>query len=360
MLGLMKRGFLGRIGLVLVLVLSFSRAVEAQDPLFENVPVWRLQVQIRTCDVSDAGTDDYVYVQFHSEEGWWGGTYKSRFFLDYGRDDFARGKLQTWDIPPSSVGVGKIADITEFTIAKTGAVDSALFAKVSQYPRLGLGLDAWCLKTVELLVNGSSWPIFRRVSRNGLWLDGDNGYPRTKTYTFAELRADRRWTSVGNSGILTPPNRLTNSMLVSLIEANAGHQIASNPVYWGHTHGASVEVTSSDSDTLALKVDLDLAYSTAAFDPEVDVDFDLRFGCQGDTLVTVTPQNEDVDITGSVLTPHPLISWITFFPGILESIGFAIAEHYGNGLINISTSPTRVSRCPSIYVTTDGEVLFDR
>jgi hypothetical protein len=74
---------------------SFS-VPQAFGTIDGRVQVSRLQVRLRTADVSDADTDDSVHVSvndYNMNHGTW---------LDYGRNDFERGDEFTYELLPTA------------------------------------------------------------------------------------------------------------------------------------------------------------------------------------------------------------------------------------------------------------------
>jgi hypothetical protein len=339
----------GRVALSLAGVPLFSSLGAAQDAALDAVPVWRLQVKVQTCDLEDAGTDDNVYVKFRSV------VLAPRFYLNYGRDDFVRGRTQVWDVQPKSVGIAKIGDITEFSITKTGI-------KGAPQPALARGVDGWCLKTVELLVNGSTTPIFRRVSRQGLWLDGDDGHQPSKRYSLAELRADPRW-GLGASG-QDPRNGFNRATLISMVEGATGNAIANSDVYWGHRYDDWVEIKRSPTNPQSVAVDLDLAYSTLLWDPDVDVNFDLHFSCSTDPgtgarRLGIALENKKVTVDGGILTPYNFTSWLFFVPAFVDLVWSDVIATGVEDTLKIDPGSFDVPLCPAISVANNGAVTFD-
>jgi hypothetical protein len=122
----------------------------------------RLQVELTTGNVSDANTDDPVFVDISGRRTW----------LDHNIDDRERGDSHRYDLTL----VGDTADIRLLTLGKTGS-------------------DGWCVADLKLLVNGHS--MFRQsfASRPGgcLWLDNSGGASLTYVVNTAALRAHPDW-----------------------------------------------------------------------------------------------------------------------------------------------------------------------
>jgi hypothetical protein len=87
---------------------------------------------------------------------------------------------------------------------------------------------------------------------------------------------------------------LTRSQMESIIKSAVDKSIKGTKLHFGHLYGRPVEVTRKNATTI--HVDLDLAYTVKYFfDPEVDVDFDIRLSCQGGKL-KATMLNTKVDV----------------------------------------------------------------
>src|SRR4051794_39355444 len=59
-------------------------------PPFEKINIYRIQLEITTCNNEDAGTDNDVYVQMNEGD--------EKFYLDKSVDDFRKGHSETYDI----------------------------------------------------------------------------------------------------------------------------------------------------------------------------------------------------------------------------------------------------------------------
>ena len=303
--------------------LGASRPAAAAITTVEQVPVWRLQVLVQTCDVSDAGTDDDVYVQFKNDS-------TKKFYLDYGGDDFERNTSKVYDIGNiSKVGVSKVSDITQLTIGKVGK-------------------DGLCLKSLQIRVNGSARPIFSHTFSSAQWIDGDDGHLPTYTFSSATLRANAYWTLSSNGAIVLPPFSVARAALESIIESNVGHYAQSNALYWGSFFSPRwVELSrvTSDATRHTAHVDLDLAYSLDYLpDPEVDVDFDLVLSCANSQL-KIEARNIKVDVN------YPTI--LDFLTLGLSWVATDIANSMIGSFANMTLLSTSVPLCPRSYQFTD-------
>jgi hypothetical protein len=98
-------------------------------------------------------------------------------------------------------------------------------------------------------------------------------------------------------------------------------------------------------------VDLDLAADVFGFDPEVDVDFDLRFSCSNGTIA-VTTLNRRVNVDSAWYAE--LLSL-----GLINILDNTVANSVGKGFQPISLSvDSGTSFCPRISVEDDADVVF--
>lgn len=91
------------------------------------------------------------------------------------------------------------------------------------------------------------------------------------------------------------PFTISRGQVENMIKTSVDKAIKGTRLYFGQLHGRPVEAKRKDAATLA--VDLDLAVRVNNwFDPEADVDFDLRFSVQGGKLkTTISKLKVDVD-----------------------------------------------------------------
>jgi hypothetical protein len=246
-------------------------------------------------------------------------------WLDYGRNDFERRDEFTYDLQLTSVR--RIGDIRYLEIAKDGS-------------------DGWCLKRVELHVNNR--PIFTHdFGTPCLWMDNDNGHRRSTRISGATLHNHALWRGYRQPGIVETARRgLPRDEIESRIEGLVGHLSTNSPVDWGRIYGRPVEASRKDSRTL--HVDLDLMYDTV-FDPEIDVDFDLRITCNAGAY-SITVMNVKVDVDS---------------PWYSEILGIGlVVDKVGNSMFDRAFRPftqvinTGQTRCFPVEVQRDGDVVF--
>ncbi|MBL7806710.1 MAG: hypothetical protein JNN28_02785 [Saprospiraceae bacterium] len=253
-----------------------SHCLIAQTPKFtkptnfDDVPVYRLQIIFTTANVSDAGTDDPVYIQLNSD--------MRPYYLDYGIDDRERNRKNEYDIVEPNVRF--IKDIKQLNITKVGN-------------------DGWAISKIEIRVNG--FTIFTKTL-NKHWIDGNGGGQPVLNFTAAQLRSNGKWNYNVAPNIYIPPLTISKKDLVSMVEGFVGNYIRYIPdedVQWGSKGGVNtiwgdaVEAKYRNPRTLAF--DLDLQVAKFGPNPELDIDFDLVVSCNnGKVLLNI--ENAKVNV----------------------------------------------------------------
>lgn len=88
----------------------------------------------------------------------------------------------------------------------------------------------------------------------------------------------------------------------------------------------------------------------AILDPEVDVDFDIRFACN-EGQISLTAMNAEVD------ADYPWYIDIFTFTLLDDLIQLFVPDCLNDSLNNIMTT-LDIGSCPAIIVSTDGSVVF--
>lgn len=305
----------------------------------EEVALWRLQVEIETCDQTDASTDDTIWIQLTDDAG-------KRFRLDLPGDDFERASTRIYDLSTGALGVSKISDITQLVVGKSGHTYYGTGAPVP------VNVDAWCMQSIKLIPNNREnglAPIFSASIPGGVWIDGNDGLPDRTAFSSGALRADPRWGLKANPEARNAPLLITHTMFEDMIAGKVGHIITDNDAYWGHLVGPRwVEVTQPGSAREQIHVDIDLAVNVAWSDPELDVQFDLVVACDPATgVLSFTPTNKTQRVSGT-------ISVLAFLEGPLN----ALVEEIASGMVKLTASQASVGTCPSIIFQGNGDVGF--
>ncbi len=312
----------GLLAIFLTLLLSACGSQQPTTPTLETAAseterIWRAQIRIYTADVGDAGTDDDVNVSLNSSDLTW---------LDYGRDDFERGSVFAYDL--NLAGLSTFSKVNQIKITKSGT-------------------DGLCLKAFELLLNDRS--VYYQSFSGCHWLDGNDGHRPSYSVTSSTLRNSSRWKNYTRPPLTTIAH-LERAELESRIEGMLGHLIYYNDLYWGKIYGRAVEVTKSSLSN-AIHVDLDMAYDVRfAFDPEVDVDFDLVFSCSSG-VVKITMKNLKIDVDSAWYSKVLIIGSLIDYLG--NKIGSAASQI--SKTISINTGGTV---CPRFYVSSLGDVYL--
>jgi hypothetical protein len=259
-----------------VMIDYLSGTVCAYTREAESRPVWRIEVAVRTGPGSDNETDSTVRLRLNDRPPpAFSGLPKllpngNETWLDYGRDDFERGRTDRFDV--NTTGISEFGDVHGITFALDGD-------------------DAWCLSSVSLFVNGVR--VYNETRSPCVWsFDGGGAGSGFFFVSHDKLRAHPLWQAyetpqlvdvndaieaLGNGDpidILT----ISRAELESRIEGTVGHSIAFNSLEWGELEGSRfVEATATAADPQVVHVDLDLEADIPASNPEVDIDFDLRF-----------------------------------------------------------------------------------
>jgi hypothetical protein len=212
----------------------------------------RLQLKVEVADVANAGTHDSLGVSLSGTDIGWNFT-----GLNYGRDNFARNSVFTYDL--MLTGITNLRDIAEIAFHKIGS-------------------DSLCVRSFSLLANGViiSSKTFGNTSTTCKWVNDATGFSPYFGTTTAELRLTPSFVNfTGGSPSLTIPK----AELVSRIEGIVGNMlwVHSGDVNWGDiNNNAAVEVFAVANQPDRVHVDLDLeGFPNNAPNPSIDVDFDL-------------------------------------------------------------------------------------
>jgi hypothetical protein len=314
-----------------------------------EIGVWRIQLRIRTADVSDAGTEDPIQVRLTSPLATFSPNGNQRW-LDYGprfegtswRDDFVRDREFTYDLDQSYIR--ELSDITMLTIRKEGS-------------------DAIGIAEITLLVNEEE--VFNRhfgeTSSTCLWIDDGAGQSPSYTIWHRELRADPRWQAFTAKQHL-PPLRITNEDIVSRLESLVGHSMHGTKAGWGEfSSPAWVEATFLDEEPL--RVDLDLEADVPYIqDPEIDINFDLHFAitCNqsaGTATLRVTSENVSASVDFDFLTElFGTILTVGTFTWIEDWIAGKIEDEFQSIVEKIEVDTDGL--CPTVKVEANGDITF--
>jgi hypothetical protein len=253
--------------LLLSLLSSTQNFTNAQIR-FDDVPIYRIQLKVKTNNIENAATDSPVWIKFKSGE--------APYFLNNSGDDREKSKVDVYDI--IAPYIQKIRDIQMIHIE----ID---------------GTDGWNLTEVELLVNNVTF--FKKTYGNGgQWLDRNNKkYRQSLAFNQNTIRNNNPYfgferTNVSggtnrNIQIMQPPTMIKAEMIKSLIEGTVGNALYYvRNVSWGKKYGSDyITVKKKDSNTFT--VDLDLKYELDNMpDAEFDVDFDIQFICENGVIRT--------------------------------------------------------------------------
>jgi WD40 repeat protein len=295
----------------LATIIGFATASEVSAR--DSDPVWRVEIEFTTADISDASTDDRVEVRLNGE---------NLTRLDYSRDDFERGTVYNYDLILANIST--IADIERIEISKRGS-------------------DGWCIENFRLRINNVD-AYNHSFAAPFLCLDNSANHERRFEVSGTTLRDDAVWRDYEH-----PRQRdilargIPNDETISRVEALLGHATVGTDVYWGKFHGAPVELERmSDS---RIHIDADMAYDrTLVSDDSYDIDVDLVVTCLN-SQISVAYENlkEDLDF-----------KWYKLFP-LLNTYLFSAVPSID--LVPESLHSFR-SGCPAIDIENNGDIIF--
>jgi hypothetical protein len=298
------------LALLALLVLN-AAPVSAAPP--NTMPIWRVQVRFITADVSDAGTDDPVWVRLND-----GNT----TYLDSGRDDRERGKDETYDLRLD--GVSTLADIDYFRIEKSGS-------------------GGWAIRRMMLIVNNVT--IYDETfSPSPLWLDNDGGQSRIRFVDDMFMRPRYEWNYYP---VPVRPSLVPNGDMSSRVESLWGdHMTPAQNLGLEETGHRAAFLNAISLDTWQVHVDL-TEDDTWLIGQDINVDFKMRVGC-----VDGRPDFTTSDVNASS----------TFEP--YTEPGRATARNFANGsfkpLLNEMMKGFRhVPFCPRIVLAPNGDLHFN-
>jgi hypothetical protein len=285
--------------------------------------VWRAQIEFHTASVDDANTDDSVSVQLNGTSGSPSGNLT---WVDYGRDDFERGDIFTYDLVLD--GVTFLSDITQIHIAKTGD-------------------DGWCLADFKLIVNGVA--VYSESLATSTspcrWLDTEGGAIPSYSVNHDTLRAHPSWQAyieplratldTSRYPAVTATIRIPRAETESRVESLIGDMIHGTEAKWGHEYGrAYVEATQSGFPH-TVHIDLDLEAEVPYwFNPELDIDFDLQYdaACSTDGTEAV------VTIRAERAVAAVDFDWFTEFLSFILPCGPIVSEIEQQGIPDCITA----------------------
>jgi hypothetical protein len=297
-----------------------ASSMRVVGPHPEQVGVYRIQIRLRTGNVSDAGTGDDVMVSLNARNFTW---------VDYPRNDFQRNDTFTYDLLTN--GISRMSDIQWITINKSGS-------------------DGWCIKGFDLLINNFQPTIVYTIDYpTCAWLDNNAGDNRSLFITFVQLHSHPRWAGNVSDG---PIGAINNDEIISRIQAAVGHALHYTEAYWSNNPFdlKAVEIEGFDDPNNRndrIHVDLDLEADRGALTPEIDIDIDF------DIFITCSVQGGSAQIQIQIRNVRADVNWLAnWLAGDLET---EIEEQFPAITQRIGTG---LSVCLPITVQPDGSVRF--
>jgi hypothetical protein len=315
--------------LVFILAFSISNTAFGTDipgrynlpdhlrPSFESMPVWRLQLRVKTSGIKNANTDDEVYVQLTSATS-------SIYYLDRAGDDREKNNVNTYDILDPNIRTMRDIKMLKLMIK---------------------GTDGWCVQSIEILVNDVNRPVYTKRYKTCQWLDGNDHDGPSLYISGTKLRKHPGWRYTSqNKAIWLPPTIIERYKLEQMVESYVGHMMNTNPdmrkLEFGKKYGrAYVEAKKAGANTLHF--DLDLAYHKG-IDLATDVDFDLVIQCSNNKI-SLKAQSVKAKVN------IPIVSrLVRLFKSNFAKMNFG----------NFNFGNSNVPFCPSIKVSNAGDILL--
>ena len=307
----------------------------------EQLPVWRVQLRIHTCNQDKAGTDSKVYVRLTDRPN-------ERFWLNQGGDDRKRNETEIYDVI--------------LTHPTTGA---ALINTVRDIDQLTIGIngdDRWCFDRIDLLINNpydrkSTAANYRRYSIYDYsaqqTIAKKSGFRSEFTIQGRTLRSHRRWSLSGSTlnfpwvTSMTIQNiGLQREVMEEIIEASVGHEMGPGGSLkdrnWGRKRGRThvgILHKSSHDDNEA-RLDLDIAPSRL-----MDAEIRFKLECGGGNL---NAEVVNVNMSTSRVAK-------AFFPSLMKAIEFGLDK-----VVQKSLRPTGISTsyCLPPKFTDESHLVF--
>ncbi|MDH3325984.1 MAG: hypothetical protein OEM38_04620 [Gammaproteobacteria bacterium] len=304
--------------------------------------VWRVQVELTTSHISNANTDDAIWVRLNTSSPSYepSGNFT---WMDYSTNDFERSDVKKYDLNLS--GVSDMSDINRIYFGKSGS-------------------NGWCMKNVKLIVNEID--VFEKSFANEAsgchWMDNDNGNSNYYFIGKSEIRNHPKWISYNQNGalLLLTTLGIPDEELEERIEGIVGDMMHDEPLYWGYIYDEAVSVTRGCPNTVTecgkVHVDLDMGASPSFLgiplpNVGVDVDFDLNFQCNGGTL----------NISTSNFTSNANYNWLLdiLSLGLLGLVDSGVEDAVKNGWKAISQSVPGLPDCKA-YVDLNNTVRLEQ
>lgn len=272
----MKKLFLLLVGIFTIATTLYAQQNNRNEhtnirPPFERIPIYRLQLAIRTGVTHSAGTDSPVFVKLNDKS--------EKFYLVKAIDNFVEDDMNFYDIL-----IDELKEIRDIHFIKLG-VD---------------GNDGVCFKEIHLYINNCR-VYYKQLSnqKEGICIDNNNeSLPDSLMISYLMLRGSHEWNynSDRRLGIWLPSNIISKDWLISLIECSVGNQLyqEGGSIKWG-TKGSTLTnntlwgtgVETKVINPTTIHVDLDLEADKSYLpNPEVDVDMDIEFVCKNNKVST--------------------------------------------------------------------------
>lgn len=212
--------FLTLLVLTSTIVMAFVSPANAAG-LIETMPLWRAQVRITTGSTATAGTNGIPAVRLN------GSSSGVRWLNPPSPTAFDAGRIDTYDLR-------LLATPSEITMLRIGVA----------------GNDDWCIKKVELLLNGRLAFAHNPVPGNGCASITGGTYVE---YSSAALRSNPAWSNYGAPPSL--PTGLSAPSLTAIATGVTGSAMRSDTnVGWDMTRPLTVARKTPSSVTVAFGI----------------------------------------------------------------------------------------------------------
>jgi hypothetical protein len=216
-------------------------------------PIIRAQVVFWMSHKDHAGTDDAVGVSLNTGNGTW---------LNYGRDDFERGKYYTYDL--SLENLSTFDDISYLNIYKKGD-------------------DGMRILDIDLIINGEK--VYASNFAEDVCLDNEGGHSLNYLIPRSELEMHPNWR---DRGVFKPslPFIIPREEMESRLESIVGHQLHYDDRAeweWDGNDGHWVEVYYVNDYTMGVDLDLQTTADWWWFSENlwIDMNLHINFACAG-------------------------------------------------------------------------------
>jgi hypothetical protein len=238
----------------------------------DTVPVWRVQLLLKTGTRPNAATDDAIFVAVSDRQPFWvdriaGDLNLDGTWLDYAHNDFEQGDVHTYEL--RSDNIKRLGDLQRIQIGKVGS-------------------DGWCVAVAALKVNNEQ--VFRKdFGGNCDYLDGDH---REHQIGYLEMRTHPDWPR-SNDRFIGLPSGFKRDDIQAMIETEVGHFTYGTKTSWFTFDNTRMKVVKSSSSPNSLFAQIGLKRVATGPDAEILISFTIVFSSHCDGAVPVVEAEID-------------------------------------------------------------------